>query len=165
MGGGILPFIVKDGNIYFLFSRESMHVNKTEDWRDFGGTPEKNETTKETVIREGWEETMGFLGNKKDIKELIENQTVYLTKKGKYTTYVVELKMTKKNWDLPKRFRKHYMEMYNKDKSKIAKHGLYEKDKLMWLKLENLKKKFHIFKPWYREIVKDIYYHFKELKN
>merc|ERR1711965_946954 len=114
-----------------------MYVNKTEDWRDFGGTPEK----KETAIREGWEETMGFLGNKKAIKELIEKHTVYVIKKGKYTTYVVEINMTKKHWELPKRFRKHYMVMYNKDKSKISKHGLYEKDKLMWLKLENLKKK------------------------
>ena len=148
-----------------LFSKEYNDYRGKPDWRDFGGTPEKNETTKQTIIREGWEETMGFLGNKKAIKELIENHTVYVTKKGKYTTYVVEINMTKKNWELPKRFRKHYIEMYNKDKSKISKHGLYEKDKLMWLKLENLKKKFHIFKPWYREIVKDIYYHFKELKN
>jgi hypothetical protein len=165
MGGGILPIVIKDGNIYFLFSRESMYVNKTEDWRDFGGTPEKKETTKETAIREGWEESMGFLGDKKNIKQLIENHTVYVSKKGKYTTFVVDIKMTKKHWELPKKFREHYMKMFNKDKSKISEKGFYEKDKLMWLKLENLNKKFKMFKPWYREIVKDIYYHFKQLKN
>ena len=84
MGSGILPIVIKDGDLYFLFSRESMYRNKTEDWRDFGGTPEKKETTKETAIREGWEESMGFLGDKKNIKQLIKNHTVYISKKKIY---------------------------------------------------------------------------------
>ena len=34
------------------------------------------------------------------------------------------------NEKLPKKFEQHFMEMYNKNRSRIAKNGLYEKDKL-----------------------------------
>ena len=117
MGAGILPVAFFKGDIYFLFSRETMDRNKRIDWRDFGGTPENNETPRQTAIREGWEETMGFFGNKTDISKLIKDKTRYISKTyKKYIVYVVEVKMDK---TLPKRFRQHYLEMYNKDKSKI----------------------------------------------
>ena len=160
MGAGILPVAFFEKNIYFLFSRENMHRNRTVDWRDFGGTPNHNETPRQTAIREGWEETMGFFGNKSAISKLIKEKTKYVSKKrDKYCLYVVEVKMDK---TLPKRFREHYLKMYKKDKSKIAKNGLYEKDKLRWIKLENLKRNKHLFKSWYYPIVLDIFEYFNK---
>ena len=74
MGGGILPIAFKNGKIYFLFGRETIDIWKDSGlWSDFGGGKEKNETYKETAIREGWEETDGVLGNLKTIEYLIEN--------------------------------------------------------------------------------------------
>ena len=63
MGAGILPVAIINGKIYFLFSREQNSENNDyNQWSDFGGRKEKNETYKETAIREGWEESDGFLG-------------------------------------------------------------------------------------------------------
>ena len=36
------------------------------------------------------------------------------------------------------------------------KSELFEKDKLMWISYNNLKKNMSKFRPFYREIVKDI---------
>ena len=68
MGAGILPITINpdNNNIYFLLSREQ--INSDTDpglWSDFGGTREKGETKLDTAIREGWEESNGFLGTKK----------------------------------------------------------------------------------------------------
>ena len=76
MGAGILPVALHNDKLYLLFSREFKKRNGKEDWRDFGGTPENNETSMETAVREGWEESMGFLGSKKDIKNLINNKLI-----------------------------------------------------------------------------------------
>ena len=100
---GILPVALHNNSFYFLFSREFLKGNKKiVDWRDFGGTPENNETTKETAIREGWEESSGFLGNKSSIKNLIENKLVCTVKSSSYTVYVVEIPYDK---TLPQRFK------------------------------------------------------------
>ena len=68
MGSGILPVAFYNGSFYFLFSREYQPKNKNKiDWRDFGGTKENNESKKQIAIREGWEESDGFLGTQRDI--------------------------------------------------------------------------------------------------
>lgn len=158
MGAGILPITLYKNDLYLLFSKEYKNHKGHVDWRDFGGTPENNETPKKTAIREGWEESSGFLGNKKDIKNLIENNLVSkVTNKG-YTVYIVLIDYDK---NLPAKFRKHFLNMYKKDKSKINKNGYYEKSHLKWIKVSELKKNMHLFTSWYKEIVKKIY---KKLK-
>ena len=70
MGAGILPVTVHRGKVYFLFSRE--YIGSKDDgglWSDFGGSKEKNESFFDTAVREGYEESGGFLGNKSDIKK------------------------------------------------------------------------------------------------
>ena len=72
MGAGILPVALYKGEVYFLFGRESRHIDHKASglWSDFGGSREKNETYKQTAIREGYEESSGFLGTKKQIENL-----------------------------------------------------------------------------------------------
>ena len=43
MGGGILPVSIYKGEVYFLFGRESRHIDHKASglWSDFGGTKEK----------------------------------------------------------------------------------------------------------------------------
>jgi len=155
MGGGILPVAIVKGKLYFLFSRE---WNKSKDdpgkWSDFGGSREKNETYKQTAIREGYEESSGFLGSKKNIKSLVENKLITSITFNGYTTYIVLIKYDK---TLPNRFRKKFIDTLKSKPELVKQHnGLYEKDMLKWYSYDDMKKKFTSFRPWYRNIVKQI---------
>ena len=155
MGAGILPVAFFNGSFYFLFSREYQPKNKNKiDWRDFGGGKENKESKKQTAIREGWEETDGFLGTQQDIKKLIEQKTFYTIKTKNYFLYIVNIPYDK---SLPKRFKKKFDKIAKSHPEKLAKHGLYEKDKLKWIRLENIPKNMHKFQPWYKKIVNEIY--------
>ena len=154
MGGGILPLSYHNNELYLLFSKEYNDYRGKPDWRDFGGTPEKNETTKQTAIREGWEESSGFLGSKSDIEKLIKNNLVSVVNNNKYTVYIVLIKYDEK---LPTKFKKHFTDMYKKDKTKICKNGFYEKSELRWIKVKNLHKHMDMFTSWYKPIVRKIY--------
>jgi hypothetical protein len=77
MGGGILPMALYKGKRYFLFSRETLDgEDDPGKWSDFGGSKKKHETPFATAIREGWEESSGFLGNKTSIRNLVKNHKV-----------------------------------------------------------------------------------------
>ncbi len=154
MGAGVLPIAKHNGKLYFLFSRE--YGKGKEEWRDFGGTRENNETDEETAAREGWEESAGFLGSQKKIKKLIKKKILKVT--NIYSTFVILIDYDKA---LPKKFNENFKKMYKKDKTKICKNGFYEKDKLKWISLNNLPQYYHIFPTWYRKIVRKIY---KEIK-
>ena len=52
---------------------------------------------------------------------------------------------------LPRNF-ENIFKMFNKDKTKIAKNGFYEKDMLKWLKVKDLKNMW-MFTSWYKIIV------------
>ena len=84
MGAGILPIAFYKGKIYFLFSREELNADSDPGlWSDFGGAKDNNESFFETAVREGYEETGGFLGSKKGIENLIQNKTLFsITKKN-----------------------------------------------------------------------------------
>lgn len=155
MGGGILPVAIVKGKLYFLFSRE---WNKSKDdpgkWSDFGGSREKNETYKQTAIREGYEESCGFLGSKKNIKSLVENNLITSISFNGYITYIVLIKYDK---SLPSRFRKKFIDTLKSKPSLVTNHnGLYEKDMAKWYSYDDMKKKFTSFRHWYRNIVKQI---------
>lgn len=153
MGAGILPVTVYRNKIYFLFSRE--YIGSKDDgglWSDFGGSKEKSETFYDTAIREGYEESSGFLGNKSDIKKLIKSsfvKTVTLPKM--YRTYIVYIPYDK---SLPKKFRDDFLNVKNNNPEKIGKKGFYEKDMLKWVSLDKLKEFNKQVRPWYRKIIK-----------
>lgn len=150
MGAGILPVAYHNGSIYFLFSRE---YTKKIDWRDFGGTTEKNETKKQTAVREAFEESDGILGTQSDIKKLIDEKCFYKVGANSYFVYLVVIPYDK---TLPKKFKKRFNTILKTHPEKISKDGFYEKDKLLWIKLENLSNHMKKFQPWYRTIVKKI---------
>jgi 8-oxo-dGTP pyrophosphatase MutT (NUDIX family) len=154
MGGGILPIAFKNGKIYFLFGRETIDIWKDSGlWSDFGGGKEKNETYKETAIREGWEETDGVLGNLKTIEYLIENNTIdTITYRG-YKTFIVYI-----NYDarLPQIFRKNFKKIQKENPELIAKKGMYEKDMIKWFEYDEIQKKKNLFRPWYKGVLKEL---------
>lgn len=71
---GILPYVKRNGKIYFLIGQESGGKNKFK-WSDFSGKPERGETPKQTAAREAAEETGYVFGGKKFWAGKIKNKS------------------------------------------------------------------------------------------
>ena len=161
---GILPVAYHNNNVYFLLGRETVDVDHRAmgQWSDFGGSIEKGETLKQTAIREGFEETGGLFGNMKDIEYLIDNSLIKKFRVNKYTTFVIQVPYVK---DLPKVHRETYLDVLKNKKHLVTTHnGLYEKDMIKWVKLENLNKVKNI-RPWYKYVLKTVYKDFINKNN
>ena len=159
---GILPIAYHNDKIHFLFSRESIDIKYRDrgKWSDFGGSREKGETLKDTAIREGFEETDGIFGEEKDIKYLIENSLIKKFRVNHYTTYVILVPYEK---DLPKIFRKNYLDVFNKNNNLVMEHnGLYEKDMLRWVEMKDYKKFIPKMRPWYKAVARVVFKHFNK---
>lgn len=151
MGAGIVPVGITSKNIYFLFGQE--HYDHK--WSDFGGSKEKNESIYKTAIREGYEETDGFLGSEQYLTKLVSDKLlIKLTNKDNtYTSYLFEI-----NYDseLPTHFNNHHKFIKHKLPQKIDQHGLFEKSKMKWFTTKELEEKLHTFRPHYKSIVRQI---------
>lgn len=148
-GGGILPVAIYNSDIYFLFARETM-IPKTKisgQWSDFGGSHENGETVFETAIREGFEETNKIFKSIDQLrKQVKENLITKIEMKG-YVTYLFEIKY---DVNLPKKFKLDFEKTLQNDPDKINNlNGLYEKDRLQWIKLEDLLLNKSQFRKWY----------------
>jgi len=165
MGGGILPIARNNGEYYVLLARESVD-NDWKDagkWSDFGGSKEKNETEYETAIREGAEETSGLYGTKNKIKYLVDNYTEYVVNLHNYSTYLIRVNY---NSMLPYRFNKKYREAIRKTPELVYKqNGLYEKDKIRWVSVNDLKTFSKYARLWFKPVLFEIYCKFNTLNN
>ncbi len=76
---GLIPYSIYDGKLVFLFGKnvEERHWSSSGYWTDFGGSPEQDETIYETAAREGFEESMGFLGSRAEILTAIKGTKSY----------------------------------------------------------------------------------------
>lgn len=165
MGAGILPFAINNNEIYFLFGKENK-FNDTPGWADFGGGVEPKEDILNAAIREGWEESTGFLGDPKNIKkEIIKNNKMYLEIKNKTLNYRTYL--------LPMEYDEKLVEYFNKSqnciqnnlsKDMIKKTFIFEKQEIKWFRINELKSKIHLFRKFYQEIVKEILLNEKKIK-
>jgi len=100
---GILPYsIVKDksgqARVCFLLGQEHPETGWADslNWSSFGGKPEKGETPFESAAREAYEESMGFLGEERDIKDRLiqlyrDGKLAYI-ESGKSVTYLLPIK-------------------------------------------------------------------------
>lgn len=73
-GCGIMPVAkAGKGKVMFLLGREQNFVGwkGSGKYADFGGGIEKNENVIECAAREGYEESMGFLGSREEIREKV----------------------------------------------------------------------------------------------
>tara|TARA_Y100001958_G_C21187603_1_gene516345 strand:+ start:452 stop:931 length:480 start_codon:yes stop_codon:yes gene_type:complete len=149
---GILPTAKFKGKRYYLIGRESKKIKFKDSglYADFGGRLEKNESRLNAAIREGFEETIGILGNKNKIRYLIKNKLYKKITLKKSVTYVINIKFDK---DLPKKFENKYKTLYKflKDSPKdiqIKFKPFLEKDKVVWMTKEDIikhKKKMRSF--------------------
>ena len=117
----------------------------------------------DTAIREGYEETNGFLGTQQDIKNLFNTNYVTSISSSTYTSFIIEVDY---DASLPKKFAELYDDILkNNPKLLLNRDGLYEKDKAKWVSLGELpsfKKDVRVF---YRKHISYIMRYFKYIKS
>ena len=71
-----------------------------------------------------------------------------------YSIWLVEVDY---NPDIISVFRNHFKDALKNNLDSVKKHnGLFEKDKLQWIKLSTLDRKKYMFRPWYKRFIPQI---------
>jgi|TARA_Y100000992_G_scaffold244063_1_gene175150 8-oxo-dGTP pyrophosphatase MutT (NUDIX family) len=152
MGAGILPVSIYNNKLYFLLGKENK-FNDSPGWSDFGGGKEGNESIIQTAAREGSEELNGFLGDEKEIKNLIINNLILKVGIKYYTTFIVNVKYSK---ELPNYFNKNFkFNMSHLGNLVEENNGLFEKERIKWFSIDELKKEEN-YRSYYGPIIKTI---------
>ena len=155
MGGGILPITINRGNILVLMGQE----RSSKLWCDFGGRPNPGESFEDTALREGEEETNGFLGRGKYLKDLVNNNLVASIENGdRYVSYVFKIKYDNK---LPHYFNNNNSFLEQKLKKVMAEsfkthNGLFEKSRMKWFTIDEIQRDLKQFRQHYIPILKTI---------
>tara|TARA_Y100000389_G_scaffold69001_1_gene65564 strand:- start:21271 stop:21864 length:594 start_codon:yes stop_codon:yes gene_type:complete len=153
MGAGILPIALYRGTIFLLLGQERHNSLLC----DFGGSPHKEEQIIDTAVREGCEELNGLLGDKEMVDRLVKSNLILMINDSKYTSYIFNIKYDK---NLPYYFNNlnRFAESYLSDKINEQHNGLFEKKKIEWYKLDELKNKNLIgnVRPHYINILNSI---------
>jgi hypothetical protein len=154
MGAGILPFTIYKGRVMFLFGRENK--DKTGDnakkgrWSDFGGSKEGMESYSETAIREGFEESSGFFGDKEHIQQLVREKCIKEIEHHRYKTFVVYIPYDP---NIVGNFRRHFLYVKKNKTEQYRTKGLYEKDMVKWVSYNDLKEFKHSARIFYKGII------------
>ena len=151
MGAGILPVSLHKNNLYFLFGLEE----KEKKWSDFGGSKEDNESKMETAVREGYEELNGFLGNKTEIKKTVNDNFILRlnTEHNKFSTHIFKSKYDE---NLPFYFENVHKFIQKNLPQHVGRSGLFEKSKVQWFTIEEIKSQRAKFRYFYRQILDQI---------
>ena len=169
---GFLPVCYYQKQLLFLFGLESPAETSAKGWSDFAGGLDSNERDGNdrdiyrAALREMSEETSGFLGGVNEIDELVK-------KNGGFYKYVFsfpnQIKSKKQKSYHIHFFRLDYddklIEYYNNshkflydtlNHKLLASTKVFEKIKIGWFSIDEMKKKRSSFRPFYREIVDEI---------
>lgn len=150
MGAGILPVTISKGTILFLLAKES----KLKYWSDFGGSSKKYETKFDTAIREGYEELDGFLGNKQELTNRVNNNFIDKIEIDRYSTYLFYVKYDKIKY-LPyyfnnqRKFLKNYL-------TYIPTDGIFDKSEVKLFSKSDLIINEDIIRPFYRDVIYEL---------
>ena len=161
VGVSILPVAIHNGKLFFLFGKEKSVEYGIQGFSDFGGGRE-NESTFDGAIREGCEEMTGFYGNEHQLRAKIKKAggTYQINHDDKYYYHIF---LTDYDENLPYYFGNNHHYLYEKMNNGVLKETkLFEKIELKWFSPSDMKRRIHVFRPFYREIVKQI---LKDLPN
>ena len=152
VAASMLPVTIYKNKIYFLFGKENQMEDSAKGFSDFGGGVESGESIMETALREGAEELTGFLGDASQFKSLIkQNGGVYKLSHNDYNIHLFYLEYDE---NLPKYYKNNPHFLWNKmDKKMLNDSKLFEKQEIDWFSVDDLKKRRHEFRPFYREMV------------
>lgn len=155
VAGSILPVAIHKNKLYFLFGKENPLEDSSRGWSDFGGGVDDGESPYHTALREGGEELTGFLGDEKDIRNMLK-------KSGKiyslvHNDYHVHMFLIEYDENLPIYYNNNHSFLWNRmDRKLLNKTKLFEKIEIEWFSVEDLRSHRNEFRPFYREIVDKI---------
>jgi hypothetical protein len=157
VGSSVLPACFHKGKLYFLFGKENSLAD-TPGWSDFGGGVEKGESIYSTAMREGGEELTGFLGN---MEELIKkNGGVYKmqydsssdsSSKSSYHVHLFHLDYSDELVNLYNNNHKFLWKRMNQ--RYLTNTKLFEKIEIKWFSMEEMKKRKHEFRSFYKNVI------------
>jgi hypothetical protein len=156
VAASILPVTICKNEVYFLFGKENEMEDSAKGFSDFGGRVENDESIIETAMREGSEELCGFLGDPKQLSDLIKKNggTYTITYGSENQAYHVHIFFMEYDENLPKYFTNNHRFLWNRmDKTTLNDSKFFEKQEIRWFKSRDLKSKMNEFRPFYREIV------------
>jgi 8-oxo-dGTP pyrophosphatase MutT (NUDIX family) len=143
VAGSILPVCMHNNKLHFLFGKENKNEKDAPGWADFGGGCERQDTPYQTALREGREETSGFLNPKELVKK-----GVYKLKHNDYHMFIVKLDY---NPDIPLYFNR--MHQFIEDKMpNLLNTVLFEKQELQWFSIDEIIQRRSEFRFFYQEI-------------
>ena len=143
-GAGLTPVSVYNNKLYVLLGREAKGEHKGM-YDAFGGGKEpEDKTPRDTAIREGYEESMGFFGSMSYIKKNIKAI-------GSEFKYDFLLKIDYQPNTLPKLFNEVYK--YVQHGVIKFKKGYFEKDIIRWFPVDK-KQSISNFRPVFKDLYK-----------
>lgn len=155
MGASILPVTVHNGKVLLLFGKER-NIDSNPGWSDFGGGTDKGETFMETAVREGGEEMTGFLGSSADIRKLLNKYgAVHVEYQSKgYSTYRCHIFPMTYDEQLPFYYNNNQRFLQKRlDPAVIRDTKIFEKTQIQWFDIDELARRRHEFRDFYRNII------------
>ena len=156
VAASILPVAICNNELHFLFGKENEMEDSAKGFSDFGGRVESGESIYETALREGAEELCGFLGNPKQLSQLIKKNggTYKLTYGSENKAYHVHIFFIEYDERLPEYFTNNHKFLWERmDKKLLNDSKFFEKQELKWFCKDDMRKKRGEFRPFYREII------------
>jgi 8-oxo-dGTP pyrophosphatase MutT (NUDIX family) len=153
-GAGVLPTCIYKNKLHFLFGRENKYAD-TPGFAEFGGGVDKNDSVFETAVREGIEESTGFLGSEDELRAMLKKNGTYNIDWNDYRTHIFPM-----HYDpyLPRYFNNNQLFLQRKlPQNLIKKSKIFEKDHIEWFCVDDLIKRKKEFRSYYQNIVELIY--------
>ena len=154
-GASILPVTVHNGQLLFLFGKENPKENSAKGFSDFGGGVESGESVYETALREGGEELTGFLGDSKNIRNIIKKNGGHF--KISHNDYHVHIFFIPWDPNLVTYFNLNHQFLWGRmDRNLLNRTKLFEKIEIQWFHVRSLKKRISEFRSFYQDIIIEI---------
>jgi len=166
MGGGILPCTIHNNKLLFLFGKENKYAD-TPGWSDFGGGKDGNETPLQTALREGVEELTGFLGDTKDIKNLLKAGVykVEIDSSSSNNPYIVHIFPMQYDANLPHYYNNNRIFLEKKmDVAIMKKSKIFEKAEIKWISIDDMIRNSKKFRKYFQTTCKKLYKEKKEIQ-
>lgn len=156
VAASILPVTIHNGNLYFLFGKESPNEKSAKGWSDFGGRVEPNETIFNAAVREGSEELTGFLGNKNELRSLIIRNGGTYKLKMQNNAYHIHIFYLPYDENLPTYYNLNHKFIWKMMDNKILSNTtIFEKIEIDWFSLSCMKKRKPEFRNFYQSFIFD----------
>ena len=161
-GSSILPVSIHKNKLYFLFGKENSLEDSAPGFSDFGGGMEDGETPFETAVREGSEELTGFLGTPGDIKKHVKKSGgmfafTHTNSKNSNLNYTVHIVKYPYDPIMPRYYNNNHNFLWDRMNRQFLKSTkLFEKIEIEWFCEDELKKRMHEYRPFYREVVETL---------